>query len=403
MKKLLILGAGIYQVPLIKKAKEMGIYTIVVSIQGNYPGFELADKVCYLDTRDKNGILQAAEEEAIDGICTSGTDVAVRSIGYVCSRMHLFGIEEEAAKIVTDKALMKACFQKGGVSTAAFKQAFSKEEAEKTAEEIGFPVVVKAVDKSGSRGIQKACNKEELLTAYEAAVRVTDKDYVLIEEFIDAPEIGVDAFIGNDGNIEVLFPHDKFVYRAGNTTIPEGHRFPYPCEPSVYEEIRRQIQKAAHSVGMKNCPLNADVFVKNGKVWIIEIGGRTGATCIPELISMYCGYDWYEKIILAALGENPEFSYENPTPCMAKLLFSKEDGVLESIDWDKLSGMNNENVKVQLDYREGDRIEAMKDGTDRIGHLIMKTDKEEVLNRMKNAVYGCIGLNGRTMEELWKK
>ena len=45
MKKILILGAGIYQVPLIKTAKRMGLYTIVASIPGNYPGFELADKV----------------------------------------------------------------------------------------------------------------------------------------------------------------------------------------------------------------------------------------------------------------------------------------------------------------------------------------------------------------------
>ena len=46
MKKLMIMGAGIYQVPLIKRAKEMGIYTIVVSIPGNYPGFELSEHVC---------------------------------------------------------------------------------------------------------------------------------------------------------------------------------------------------------------------------------------------------------------------------------------------------------------------------------------------------------------------
>lgn len=47
MKKILILGAGIYQVPLIKAAKRLGIYSIVVSIPGNYPGFALADKVYY--------------------------------------------------------------------------------------------------------------------------------------------------------------------------------------------------------------------------------------------------------------------------------------------------------------------------------------------------------------------
>ena len=81
MKKVIILGAGIYQVPLIRKAKELGIYTIVCSIPGDYPGFALADKVCYENTTDCAAILKVAEAEKSDGILTTGTDVAVRTIG----------------------------------------------------------------------------------------------------------------------------------------------------------------------------------------------------------------------------------------------------------------------------------------------------------------------------------
>ena len=57
----MILGAGIYQVPLIRTARRMGLYTIVVSIPGDYPGFALADKIYELNTRDKEAILAAAE------------------------------------------------------------------------------------------------------------------------------------------------------------------------------------------------------------------------------------------------------------------------------------------------------------------------------------------------------
>ena len=118
MKKIKILGAGIYQVPLIRTARRMGLYTIVVSIPGDYPGFALADKIYELNTRDKEAILAAAEKEQIDGICTSGTDVAVSTIGYVCEKMHLSGIPYEAAEILTDKAKMKDAFRQGGVSAA---------------------------------------------------------------------------------------------------------------------------------------------------------------------------------------------------------------------------------------------------------------------------------------------
>ena len=66
-KKLMILGAGIYQVPLIKKAKEMGLETLVVSIKGNYPGIALADSFYEIDTRDYEKILETSKREKISG------------------------------------------------------------------------------------------------------------------------------------------------------------------------------------------------------------------------------------------------------------------------------------------------------------------------------------------------
>ena len=81
MKKLMILGAGIYQVPLIKKAKEMGLFTVVTSIPGPYPGFQYADEALYLNTTDAEGILAAAEERQIDGILTTQEIFLVPSPG----------------------------------------------------------------------------------------------------------------------------------------------------------------------------------------------------------------------------------------------------------------------------------------------------------------------------------
>ena len=54
----------------------MGLYTIVASIPGDYPGFALADKAYYINTTDKEAILEIALQEKADGICTTGTDVA---------------------------------------------------------------------------------------------------------------------------------------------------------------------------------------------------------------------------------------------------------------------------------------------------------------------------------------
>ena len=107
----MILGAGIKQVPLIKTSRKLGIYSIVVSIPGNYPGFELADKVYYENTTDYDKILEIAKEEQIDGVVTAGTDVAVITIGKVCDELNLCGLSFESAQIAANKLLMKSKYE----------------------------------------------------------------------------------------------------------------------------------------------------------------------------------------------------------------------------------------------------------------------------------------------------
>ena len=184
MKKILILGASVYQVPLIKTAKRMGLYTIVASIPGDYPGFALADKVYHINTVDKEAILEMAVKEEIDGICTTGTDVAVATIGYVCEHRNLPGVSEEAAIRATDKAKMKEAFGKGNVSAARFQKVTSLEEVYQAADEIGLPVVVKRVDSSGSRGISIVKKREDLEKAFYEALDRSYKDYALVEEML---------------------------------------------------------------------------------------------------------------------------------------------------------------------------------------------------------------------------
>lgn len=402
MKKIMILGAGTYQVPLIQTARRMGLYTIVVSIPGDYQGFALADKIYELDTRDKDRILEAAREEQIDGICTSGTDVAVSTIGYVCEKMGLSGIPQEAAAILTDKALMKEAFLKGGVSVSTGMRVYSLEEAKAAAERIGYPVVVKRVDSSGSRGITVVEQPERLEEAYHHAAKRSTRDYVLVEGFIKGTEIGVDGFV-QDGRLVFLAPHTKFVYRGKNTTIPVGHAFPYTCSREVYDEIGRQTQAAVTASGADRCSINADVFVDANKVSIIEMGGRTGATCIPELISIYYGFDFYEKMLRSALGETVEFNCTGKQPCMAKLLLSPAEGKISHIDIEGIRRLEEKGVVVSLDFPVGHKVFAMADGTDRIGHIIARTEEESQLDAWMMEAYRCIFIDGVSLEDIWKR
>ena len=402
-EKLMILGASVYQVPLIKTANEMGLHTIISSIPGNYPGFAFARESFDINTVDKEAILELCRENEIDGITTTGTDVAVITIGHVNEHMGLSGISEEAAIRTTDKAVMKEAFRAGGVSASQFFRVRSLDDAKAAAMEIGYPVVVKCVDSSGSRGITTVEGETQLAEAFESATKVSRKDYVLVEEMLRGQEIGVDGIVSG-GRLVFLAPHLKFTYPNKGTTITAGHAFPYRDSEKVLKEIRKQIEMAVDALGIDNCALNSDIFVDGDRVSIIEVGGRAGATCIPELISRCYGFDYYETIINCALGRGLNLPEEfEEMPCMAKLLMSPVDGVITDIDEGALEQLRAEGVDVALDFPVGHPVEAMINGTTRIGHVIAFAEKEEELAELMKRVYRSVSIDGRTLESLWER
>ncbi len=381
MKKILILGAGIYQVPLIKKAKEMGLYTIVASIPGNYPGFAYADKVIYEDTVAADAILKIAQEEKVDGICTTGTDVAVITIGKVCDAMELRGVSAHGAEIACDKSLMKKAFEENDVQTAQGRYvplSASREEIEDICKELGYPVIFKAIDSSGSRGITKVNNASDIEKAYQAVCDITKHQEYLIETYLVGEEFGAQAFV-QDGKLEFVLPHGDYVFK-GDTGVPVGHYAPYDL-PQLQEEIEEQTLRAVKAMGIDNCAINADFMLCNGKVYVLEIGARGGATCLVELVSLYYGFDYYEKILRVALGEKVDFLPANEVrvPNASHLLMSDKDGVIVSI---QNENMRNKNlVDVSFDYQVGEHVNKFKVGPDRIGHVIVTGETLEAVER----------------------
>lgn len=376
MKKIMILGAGIYQVPLIKKARELGFYTIVCSIEGNYPGFSCADKVYYVNTTDKEAILELAKEEQIDGICTTGTDVAVITIGYVCDQLGLSGVSFESAQIATNKANMKRCFWENQVSTAAFYKVNSKEEALEAFDKLKKPVVMKIVDKSGSRGVCRVDEREQVVAIYEDELKQTDMPYIIMEEFVDGHEVGIDALVQN-GEIKMMLPHDKLMYQSGKTTIPVGHILPLEMSENVMRKLDETAEKAIAAMRLNNCAVNMDVFVTADEdVYVIEVGGRCGATGIPEVMSIYSGYNYYENILRIALGETVVTGEMNKTPCASVLFRAPNAGTLQGVYFPQMN-----EVEYGVDYEIGHCVSEMQDGTDRIGQAIVWDADLDVLKK----------------------
>lgn len=108
-------------------------------------------------------------------------------------------------------------------------------------------------------------------------------------------------------------------------------------------------------------------------------------------------------MIKSALGEETDFQQTESCPCMAKLLLSPVSGTITQIDWDQVERLRQEGLELVLDYPEGHEVSAMADGTDRIGHVIVKTDREAELDEQMKRVYHCIWIDGKIWRQSGKR
>lgn len=371
-EKIMILGAGRGQTDLIKTAKKMGYSTVVASIQGDYPGFALADEVCYVDISNPVDVANAAKEAGVKGIVTSCLDTGIAALGYACEKNGYIGLSELAAKLSGDKLLMKNAFMENGVRTAKYKKVSSKEEALAVLEELELPLIVKAIDLQGSRGINIVTSKEDLLDCYESTMSETRKNYCIIEEFIEGYEFGAQAFVVN-GEVLFVLPCGDIVYK-GNTNIPIGHYAPLELDEHILEKIEKQVCAAIKAVSLDNCAVNLDMILKDEEVYMIELTGRIGANCLPQITSIYYGVDIYKMIIDTAMGKNPSEYFrtekKEPMAAYAKMLISEREGKLERIV-DKNS--KDENLEeVTFFVKEGDIIRKFNNSRDCIGQVVVR-------------------------------
>lgn len=382
-KHILILGAGVYQVPAIKKANELGYKTIVLSYDiEQYPGYEFANIALNIDTTDIVKILDVAKKYNIQGVFTTGTDVALPALGRVNDELNLMGPSYEACILSTNKILMKKAFKENGVPTAKFEIVHDLEQAENVANSIGYPVMVKAINSSGSRGITKANSDSELKVSWEFAKEYSkNKEGILIEEFLEGSEFGAQAFIFNE-EVKLICAHNDIITLPPHC-VPIGHSYPFK-NIEILAEVESVSKKAIKALKINNCAANLDLILTEDGVKVFEVGARMGATCLPELTEVYTGIDVTKQCMKIAMGEEPDFQAKKKQATSAMLITSKESGILKSI----MIPYNLKNspyvVNISVDVKEGDFVNEFQIGPDRIGEIIVKD------NNVENAERRCI-------------
>lgn len=389
MKTIMVLGAGRGQVGLYKAARSMGHKSIAVSIKGDYPGFALADEIDYTDITDPEAVLEAAKRHGADAVVSACVDITVPALGYVCDKLGLCGISYEAAVVSTNKLLMKAAFEKAGVRTARFVELKEGEDPAEKSKHLRKPVIVKAVDLCGSKGINIVKDDMLLEEAVKATMSETKEDYCIIEEYLEGGyEFSATAFV-TDGEILFDFPMGDVRY-GRNDEIPAGHYLPFEGDEEIVKDTITQMTNGIRALGLDNCAVNADLMICGGKVYILEMTGRLGANGIPELTSIFMGYDINRMIIEMSLGERAFVSELAPdkvpyTPCFSQMMLSEKSGVLERIEVDE-----DCDADITLFVKPGDQIRKFSCTSDCIGQIITQADTYDEAKKKAEETLGKI-------------
>lgn len=352
----------------------MGIVTIAGTMPDNNPPcIPLADEVCYMNIADPEDVFAKAKELNLDGVATCCLDTGIAALGRICDGLGLTGLSEKAAIMCNDKSKMKKAFMEHGVSTAQYFEVATEKELEISLGKINLPVIVKATDLQGSRGIYIAKTKEEAIKGFTEAMRLTRRSYCIVEEYIEGWEFGAQAFV-KDGEILFVMPHGDNTYMS-HTAVPVGHYVPLDCNQDVNRQTEVAVRSAIRALSLNNCAVNVDLILKDGTVYVIELTGRVGANCLPELVEINYGVEYYKMIAALAIGDDPieywkqKNSYE--TAGLAKMIISTEkSGVLKEIAYQD----HNDPDVIQVSFfkKPGDEIRQFVDSNDCIGQIIVK-------------------------------
>lgn len=283
----------------------MGLRTICFAWEDGAVCKEIADKFYPISIVEKEQILDICRQEQIDGVCTIASDVAAPTVAYVAERMGLSGNSYECALRANNKFLMRQALTKAGIPCPQFgcvKDNASLADILANISSFKFPLIVKPSDRSGSLGVVKVENENELLPAVTSAQNYSFKHEAMVEQYIDGREISVE-FISYKGIHYPLQITDKVTTGAPRFVELEHHQ-PADLPPELYSEIYSVTQQALSALGITDGASHSEYRItEDGQIYIMEIGARMGGDFIgSDLVQLSTGYDYLKGVIEVALG-----------------------------------------------------------------------------------------------------
>ncbi|MBI1911705.1 MAG: ATP-grasp domain-containing protein [Deltaproteobacteria bacterium] len=372
-KGIIILGAGVMQIPAILKAKELGLFVIASDKSPNAPGFRYADYALTLDIKNASGHVEFAKANKemfnISGVL-AGADVAITA-AKIAVALGLPGIPVEVAERSNNKWLMKQKWLSDGIATPYAEEVSTLGEARIAVKKVGLPCMVKAIDNAASRGSRRIDSEAELEAALIDAKNHSTTKTALIEEFVEGNEQSVEFVVHNGthhrfGIVDRHFGFEPF-------PIEVGHTNPSKLSKEIQEELYSLVVKAAASLGIEFGPYKADTILTKKGPMILELPARlSGGFHSQYTTPLATGLEPQKAALALAVGMNiPEqaITQTHSKVTVCKAVFPAPGRVVSISGVDEAKTLKGVN-EIFLMVKPGDIIEEYKNCAHRVCYII---------------------------------
>lgn len=302
-KKLLILGGGQMQVPIIQCANALGIHTIVADMDPQVPGLLIAKEQLVVSTMDTDKLMDYCRQHSIDGVLTT-SDAPVNVVAAIGKEVGLPAMSAETARLCTNKYLQRECLRTHGIKTPRYC-IVNYGDCLDDLRDMSFPLIVKPVDSSASRGVTRVKNAEQLREAIRFANTQSRSHTVIIEEFIEGQEFSVESFSQNGETHIIAITQKKTIGEEYGCFVEDTHIQPAMISNEVAEIIKAEVLAATKALGADNCPNHTEVKVNGDGAFIIESACRLGGDYITsDLVPLSTGVNMLENLIRVSIGES---------------------------------------------------------------------------------------------------
>ena len=375
-KKVIIIGANEFQYKIIDKVNKLGYETHVFAWEEGAIAKDIATVFYPISITDKEKILEEAKEIKPDAVISIASDLAMPTVNYIAEKLGLVGNSLLSTELMTNKFKMRKRLSENNLPCPWYQLISGCNDLK--IDKLDFPLIVKPIDRSGSRGVTKVSSPNELKSAIDLAKDVSFLDVVLIEKYIGGSEYSIET-ISQAGKHQILQITEKFTTGEPNY-IELGHLQPARISKKIQQNIEKVIIDSLTALEFENGASHAEIKVDNDQIFIIEIGGRMGGDFIgSDMVEISTGIDFLKLVLDVSLGKDIgviNCNNVNNNFAVVKFLFSQRD--IERYNKIKAKFPNiviEENINKNFNN-------DITDSSNRNGYYILNIPKESVLTQI---------------------